>query len=162
MKTCFLLAGLLTAVAVAGPGCGGVQMDTKIDDPNANRVVTGTVEVGDGVVLPPDAVVAVRVEDVAHQGYKDQNAAMLGNPNAPQPVTMPPEVIGEQRIDHPQGPSIPFSVKFSATDQQMAGGLVLEARVSFGGKVRYFNVDSYAINSLNITSPRRIDVNGVR
>ena len=162
MKTCFSVAALLAAIVVAGPGCGGVQMDTKMDDPNANRVVTGTVEVGDGVVLPPDAVVAVRVEDVAHQGYHDENAAMLGNPNAPKPVTMPPEVIGEQRIDHPQGPSIPFAVKFSATDQQMAGGLILEARVSFGGKVRYFNVDSYAINSANIGSPRRVDVNGVR
>ena len=162
MKTCFLLAGLLAAVVVAGPGCGGVQMDTKMEDPNANRVVTGTVEVGEGAMLPADAVIAVRVEDVAHQGYVDQNAALLGNPNAPKPVTMPPEVIGEQRIDHPQGVSIPFAVKFSATDQQMAGGLVLEARISFGGKVRYFNVESYAVNSSNITTPRKVYVNGVR
>jgi len=163
MKTCFLLAGLMAAIAVAGPGCGGVQMDTRVqDDPNANQVVTGTVEVGDGVELPPDAVVAVRVEDVAHQGYHDENALALGNPNAPKPVTMPPQTIGEVRIDHPKGPSIPFTLKFTATDQQMAGGLVLSARVSYGGKVRFFNVDSYAINSTNISSPRRIYVNGVR
>jgi uncharacterized lipoprotein YbaY len=135
---------------------------TTTPDPNANRVVTGTVEVGDGVVLPPDAVVAVRVVDVAHRGYVDQNAAAMGNPNAPQGVTLPPEVIGEQRIDHPVGASIPYTVRFSATDAQMDGGLVLEARVSFDGKVRYFNVESYAINSVNIGSPRRIEVNGVR
>ena len=71
-------------------------------------------------------------------------------------------MIGEQRIAHPVGHSIPFSVRFNATDQQMNGGLVLEARVSYGGKVRFFNVDSYAVNSVNISSPRRVDVNGVR
>jgi len=162
MKPPFHLAGLILAMAAAGAGCGGMQMDTKPADSDGNRVVTGTVEVGDGVTLPPDAVAAVRVVDVAHRGYKDQNALALGKPNSTPGVDLPPQVIGEQRIDHPQGPSIPFAVKFSATDLQMEGGLILEARVSYGGKVKFFNVDSYAVNSANISSPRRIDVNGVR
>jgi len=139
-----------------------VQMDTKLENSDGNRVVTGTVEVGGGVTLPPDTVVAVRVVDVAHRGYQDQNAVALGKANTAPAVDLPPQVIGEQRIEHPDSASIPFAVKFAATDLQMEGGLILEARVSFGGKVQYFNVDSYAVNLANITSPRRIDVNGVR
>jgi uncharacterized lipoprotein YbaY len=170
------IAAAVTAV-IATTGCvSNLQMDTRspsaqnpqavqngqFEESTGNRVVTGTVELGEGIELPPDAMVAVRVVDVAHRGYRDQNALALGKPNPAQGVTLPPEVIGEQRIHHPTGHTVPFSVHFSANDEQMNGGLVLEARVSFAGKVKYFNVESYAINWGNLTSARRIDVNGVR
>lgn len=157
MKTTLLLAALAGLFALSG--CGSVEMDTTpAGDPN--RVVTGTVEVG-ADPLPADAVVAIRVVDQVHHDYQNPNA-VLGEPTATAAVSLPPEVLGELKLTHVQGPSIPFTLKFYCTDDQLAKGLVLEARVSYGGKVRAFNVDSYAVNSGNIGESRQIYVNRVR
>ncbi|HEY3756384.1 MAG TPA: hypothetical protein VGL42_09570 [Opitutaceae bacterium] len=157
MKT-FLLSVALAGLTLLS-GCGSVEVDTTPAG-DSNRVVTGTVEVGGGQ-LPPDAVVAVRVVDQVHHDYQDPNAA-LGVHSATSAVGLPPEVIGELKIPHATGPSVPFTLKFYCTDEQLSRGLVLEARVSYGGKVHYFNVESYALNSGNIGDPRRIYVNQVR
>lgn len=147
------------AACAALTGCGSVEMDTTPAG-NPNHAVSGTVEIGNAN-LPPDVVVTVRLVDQVHHDYQNPNA-VLGEPTATAAVSLPPEVIGEQKLTHVQGPSVPFVLKFYCTDDQLAKGLVLEARVSFGGKVRYFNVESYAVNSGNINDPKRIYVNGVR
>ncbi len=152
---------LLLLSCLAFAGCGHMEVDTAGPVQDSNRVVRGTVEIGNDLPLPADAVVAVRVMDQVHQNYRNPTA-VLGEASATTPLSLPPDIVGEQRITHPAGGSVPFEVKFYATDQQLASGLVLQARVSFGGRVRYFNVESYAVNTRNLEDPRHIYVNQVR
>jgi uncharacterized lipoprotein YbaY len=157
MKIALITAALAGLVVFSG--CGSVEVDTTPAG-DANRIVTGTVEVGTAQ-LPADTVVSVRVVDQVHHDFQDPNAA-LGEHSATAAVSLPPEVIGEVKVPTTSGPSVPFTLKFYCTDDQLSKGLVLEARVSYGGKVRYFNVESYALNSANISEPRRLYVNQVR
>lgn len=155
-----LLAFTLGVLACLGAGCGGMQVQGEsASDPN--RVATGSVELGDAVAPSPDMSVTVRVVDLAHKDFKDPNA-VLGVHSSTPAIAQPPEMLAEQKIDHVTSSSVPFAVKFYASDEQMTGGLILEARVSIKGKVRFFNLESYALNSGNIDTPRRIYVNEVR
>ena len=92
--------------------------------------------------LPPDAVITVRVEDASVSG-------------------MPPDVLGSQTIHAPVSAPIGFSVEYRAEDELLRRGLNIEARVSFGGKVRYYNLNRYVVTLGNASDPHRIYVNPI-
>jgi uncharacterized lipoprotein YbaY len=146
--------------ALALVGCGSVQLDTRPEG-NPNRIVTGTVELGDAGPLPPGAEVAVRVVDPVQSNFRAPTA-VLGEPSTDTPpVELPPKVLGEQRITDGQGSSIPFRVPYYATDDQLRVGLILEARVSLNHRVRFYNVSSYSLNLENAGDSHQIYVNPV-
>jgi uncharacterized lipoprotein YbaY len=157
MKATWILAGL----ALAAAGCANVQLDTQ-GEGDPNRVVVGTVELGDAGPLPDGAVVAVRVEDAAQTTYRSPTA-VLGEPSAAvAPGNLPPKLLGQQTIRDVSGSSIPFRVPYYATDEQLRIGLILQARISVAGKVRYYNVNSYSLNLSNANDPHAVYVNTVR
>lgn len=130
------LSILAAAAALALSGCG--QMDlTPEGDPG--RVLTGTVDVGGEVALPPDTTVTVRVVDTSNAG-------------------MPPVVLGSQTITNPGAAPIGFRVEYRAEDELLRQGLNVEARISFGGKVRYYNLNRYAVTLGNAADEHRITV----
>jgi uncharacterized lipoprotein YbaY len=152
MKNKFLsAAGILAALLSAG--CGHLSLDTA---GNPDRVLNGTVEFSDKVVLPPDTEVRVSVVDQTPP-----------NPATPDPATsatLPtfnrqavaasapgPEVLGEQTIRNPGPPPVAFHVEYTADDDRLRHGLAIEVRVSYGGTVRFFNATQYAV-SLNDVS----------
>ena len=138
-------------------GCGHVDLDLTPEG-NPNRVLTGTVEFPDAVNLPADAVVVVRVLGVLPPNPQAVSG-MLGQPPAPgAQAELPPQVLGEQRIKAPPAPPIPFRIDYRATDDQLSAGLKVEARVSVGGTVRWFNRNSYSINLNNVGDPHTITV----
>jgi uncharacterized lipoprotein YbaY len=110
---------------------------TPEGDPS--RVLKGEVAIGEAVTLPADATVTVRVIDTNTQG-------------------MPPNVLGAQTITNPGVTPIPFHVEFQAEDDLLRLGLNIEVRVSYGGKVQYFNRNHYAVTLGNISDPHRISV----
>jgi uncharacterized lipoprotein YbaY len=128
---------LLAAAAIGLSGCG--QLDLTPEG-NPSRVVTGQVELGEAAALPADAVVTVRVVDASNLG-------------------MPPQVLGSQTISNPGAAPIAFRVEFRAEDEVLRRGLNIEARVSFGGKVRYFNLNRYAVTLGNASDNHRIYAN---
>ena len=134
-----LAALLATAAALAFAGCGQLDL-TPEGDPG--RVLTGRIDLSDGAALPADAVVAVRVVDPSHTG-------------------MPPQVLGSQTLTSPGAAPIGFRVVYRAEDALLRRGLNIEARVSFGGKVRYFNMNQYALNLGNAADPHRVTVNPI-
>ncbi|HEY1792011.1 MAG TPA: YbaY family lipoprotein [Opitutaceae bacterium] len=125
---------LLAACALALSGCGQLDL-TPEGDPS--RVVQGEVNLGD-TALPPDAVVTVRVVD---------------------PSQTPPLTLGSQTIRSPGASPVPFKVDFRAEDDLLRRGLNIEARVSIGGHLRFYNVDRYVVTLGNITGTQRIRVN---
>lgn len=132
-STCALLAA---AAALVLSGCG--QMDlTPEGDPG--RVLVGTVDVGEPTALPSDAVVTVRIVGESTAG-------------------MPPVVLGSQTIANPGVAPVSFRVEYRADDEALRQGLNVEARISYGGKVRYFNVNKYAVTLGNAADEHRISV----
>jgi uncharacterized lipoprotein YbaY len=130
------LSILAAAAALALSGCG--QMDlTPEGDPG--RVLTGTVDVGGEVALPSDTTVTVRVVDTSGAG-------------------MPPVVLGSQTITNPGAAPIAFRVEYRAEDEVLRRGLNVDARISFGGKVRYYNLNRYAVTLGNAADEHRIAV----
>lgn len=117
-------------------GCGQLDL-TPEGDPS--RVLTGEVELGQPAPLPADTVVTVRIVDTTVTG-------------------MPPQVLGSQTIRNPGVSPIPFRVEYRAEDDVLRRGLNIEARVSFGGKVQYFNRNNYAVTLGNAADTHRISV----
>ncbi len=133
------LRGAIAATALALCGCGQLDL-TPEGDPG--RVLTGRVELSDGATLPADTVVTVRVVDPTNTG-------------------MPPEVLGSQTLTNPGAAPIEFRVVYQAEDEVLRRGLNIEARVSTGGKVRYFNRDKYALILGSAADPHVITVNPI-
>ncbi|MGH7994785.1 MAG: hypothetical protein ACREFX_00375 [Opitutaceae bacterium] len=139
-------------------GCAAAQFDIRPEG-DTNRVVTGTVELGDAGPLAAEAKVVVRVIDAAQSDYRAPTA-VLGEPSVEPPRTaLPPRVLGEQLIADAKGSSIPFRVAYRATDEQLRIGLVLDARISVGRKVEYYTVNGYSLNLRNADEPHALDVN---
>jgi uncharacterized lipoprotein YbaY len=132
MKTARILIALAALAALTG--CG--QMDFTPEG-NPARVLTGEISLGDAGALPADAVVTVRVID----------SGALG---------MPPRVLGAQTITNPGASPVAFRVEYTAEDELLRQGLNIEARVSFGGKVQYFNRNHYAVTLGNVSDTHRI------
>jgi uncharacterized lipoprotein YbaY len=151
------VAAAAVAAALGLGGCGQVGVEvTPFGNPN--RVLTGTVELPAGASLPADTVVVVRVLGVL-PGNPQAVTGLLGQQPAPgMQAEQPPQVLGEQTIRNPGPPPVPFRIEYSATDDQLRTGLKLEARVSVGGKVRWFNVNSYSINLDNVGEARSVAV----
>jgi uncharacterized lipoprotein YbaY len=132
MKSTFAIL----AAALVLCGCG--QMDlTPEGDPG--RVLTGTVDIGEETALPADATVTVRVVDASD-------------------ATMPPVVLGSQTISDPGVAPIAFRVEYRAVDDLLRQGLNVEARIAYGGKVRYYNLNKYAVTLGNAADAHRIAV----
>jgi uncharacterized lipoprotein YbaY len=131
------LLGILSAAALALSGCG--QLDLTPEG-NPSRVLVGQVEIGGDALLPADTVVTVRVVDASAVG-------------------MPPQVLGSQTIRNPGIAPVPFRVEYRAEDELLRSGLNVEVRVSYGGKVRYFNLNRYAVTLGNAADTHRIRVN---
>ena len=71
---------------------------------------------------------------------------------------MPPSVLGAQTIASPGSLPVAFSVEYRAEDDLLRKGLDIEVRVSFGGKVRYFNRNKYVVTLGNVDDTHRINV----
>jgi uncharacterized lipoprotein YbaY len=164
MKNPFLLAGCAAMAAVLCAGCGHLSLASEGDP---DRVLTGSVQFSDAVVLPPGTEVVVRVID---QTPPNPNAVnmMAGStmPMTTQPnvaATAPgPEVLGEQTITNPTSVPVPYSVEYHAEDDALRRGLAIEVRVSIGGTVRYFNATQYAVTLSDVSDPHDISVEPAR
>lgn len=133
--------GIVAALAaLTFAGCGQLDL-TPEGDPA--RVLAGRVELGDGAALPAGSEITVRVVDGSIAG-------------------MPPQVLGSQTVHNPGGGApIEFRVEYRAEDWLLRQGLNIEVRVSYGGKVRYYNRNRYAVTLGNAADIHRITVNPV-
>lgn len=142
-----LLSCLASWAALLAAGCSHIEI-TREGDPH--RTVAGTVEYRSEIQLPEDAVVVVRVVDMA--GTEQARAAAskdlpLGGRAKTEPV---PAVLGEQTITGAKGGSIPFSIDFEADDSLLRHGVNIDARISYGGKVRFRTVSGHVLTLGNV------------
>ena len=151
--------GLFAAAGWLAGGCG--HLDTA-GEGNPDRVLTGTLTCAEGGSLPPDAVVAVRVVDPQRSTEKAPTA-ILGSPSlASQGSAIPPKQLGDQVIRHPGSFPVSFRIEYTALDEELRRGLMIEARISYGGRVQYFNISGSAVTLNNFSDPHTVTVNRVR
>lgn len=157
-STLVFLLGACMAL-VAGSGCGSITVTPEGD---SNRVITGRVNFRSDLVLPPDAVVVVRLLDTAAT-QQMRSAANKDLPVVSRPAADPtPQVLGEQTIKSPAPGTVPFRIEYQASDSLLRHGLNLEARISYGGQVRLRTVMMRAVTLGNATDPHEVSVQSVQ
>ena len=151
------LAGLVVPLFF---GCGHVDFTPAgMGDPS--RVLTGTISAQGDDVLPADTEVAIEVVDPQRTTEKAPNS-VLGEPaTVPLQSTLPPKVLGKQLLKNPGQFPIAYRVEYTAVDEALQRGLIVQVRISYGGKVRFFNVNSSSVNTSNMSDPHRISVNAL-
>ena len=131
----FLALIALTVLA----GCGHLEV-TPEGDPN--RVLNGTVNLRMPADLPGDASRVVRVvENVRPE---------VGR-----------RVLGEQAVARAGPAPVAFRVEFQASDAMLRRGVNVEARISAGGKLRYYNVNANGLTLSALDLPYFIVVDPV-
>ena len=149
------LAGLIVPLLF-----GSGHMDfTPAGTGDPSRVLTGTISAQDNDTLPADAEVAVEVVDPQRTLEKAPSSVLGEPPSVPLQSTLPPKVLGEQLIKNPGQFPIAFRVEYTAVDEALQRGLIVQVRISYGGKVRFFNVNSSSVTLSNLSDPHRISVN---
>lgn len=152
----FLLVGIVALLAETG--CEQIST-TRGGDPE--RVIAGTVIIPGESPLPADAVVLVRLIDlVASTPVRRTTANDL--PVADRPKADPvPQVLGEQTISGGGTSRVAFRIEYRADDTMLRHGLNLEARVSYGGRVRFRTVTFRAVTLGNANDPHFVSVESV-
>ncbi len=138
MKTSPLLFLATALILVGATSCSHIEIKPEGDP---DRVLTGSVNFS-SPELPPNSVVTVRLLNVGEAGA-------------------PANVLGEQKIENPGPPPVPFKIEYYADDSVLRRGLQLEARIAVGGKLRFYNVSSHVVTLSNATDPHEIWVNAI-
>jgi uncharacterized lipoprotein YbaY len=164
MKNSFLLSGCAALAALFSAGCGHMSLDTEGDP---HRVLTGTVEFSDPIVLPPGTEVRVSVVDetppppAANPGDNLNAMPALNRTNAPA-LAPGPEVLGETTIQDPGATPVAFRVEYVADDDRLRRGLAIQVRVSYGGTVRFFNATQYEVSLNDVSDLHQVWVEPAR
>jgi hypothetical protein len=159
MKLSSLLPLVAALVLFFTPGCGHLDVAPEGDP---NRVVTGTVNVRMDLIPPGDAEIVVRVVEPPDITAAPTTAAkdlVIGERGT---QARPENVVAQQVIRAPAGMPAPFRVEFRASDDTMRRGLNIEARISWGGQLRFRTIESQAITLATVGAPQTIWVEPVR
>jgi uncharacterized lipoprotein YbaY len=164
MKNSFLLSGCAALAALFSVGCGHMALDTEGDP---HRILAGTVQFSDPIVLPSDAEVRVSVVDenppppAANPGDNLNAMPVLNRPNN-SALAPGPEVLGETTIRGPGPTPVAFRVEYVADDDRLRRGLAIQVRVSYGGTVRYFNATQYQVSLGDVSELHQVSVEPAR
>ncbi|NBW86397.1 MAG: hypothetical protein EBR23_06110 [Planctomycetia bacterium] len=146
----WLAAGAGLALAA---GCANLEA-VSYGDPH--RTVHGTVEFRAEAPLPEDAVVVVRIVDMAGTEQIRSSAGRdlpIGDRAKAEPV---PQVLAEQTIKGASSRAVPFQLEFDANDDLLRHGLNIDARISVGGKVRYRTASAHVLTLGNVEYPHAV------
>ena len=156
MKTLRFFSFTLLAGALAG--CGSLEVTHGT---NPDRVLAGTVNVG--TALPAGAEIVVRL--LAPPATQDPlRAAGADMPVITRPTVQSSErVVAEQTVTLTAGTSdpVPFRLTYFAEDAVMRRGLTVDARVSFGGHLRYRTIQAHAITLNSSFNQQEVSVQPV-
>ncbi len=125
---------------------------------NPERVLTGTVNVRMDLMPPGDAELIVRLVDPAQIAVGTNQVASdlaIGERGGRE---LPETVVAQQVIRTPTTFPVTFRLEFTATDAQLRHGLNLEARLWWGAKLRFRNLEAQVVTLENVDSPQTIGI----
>ncbi len=159
MKLFRLAPFAVSAVVLIGAGCGSIDVAPA---GNPDRVLTGTVNAG--VPLPVGTEVVVRVLASATNQEMARPATAADMPVVTRPMPQNVErVLGEQTqiLSASTSDPVPFRLQYFAEDAMLRRGLALEARISFGGRLRFRTINGQVITLGSAPYPQEITVQPV-
>lgn len=159
MKRFPLVSLLAAALLLMTASCGHVDL-TPESDPN--RIVTGTVNVRMDLLPPPDSEVSIRLvepSDLTAAPAVASPGLVIGERGT---RSRPEVVVAEQVIRAPAAMPVPFRLEFRADDTALRRGLNIEARISWGGKIRFRTVDAQVVTLATVAQPQTVWVEPVR
>lgn len=132
---------------------GCANLDVAAEGP-VNRVLSGTVSSQMG--FPAGSEVVVRVVDTSGRVPSRTHIALPLAERVPPPIAE--RVLGEhvQTLAAAASEAVPFQIEYQADDGLLRRGLTIEARVSYGGRVRFRSVNAKVVTLAS--SPYRHDV----
>jgi uncharacterized lipoprotein YbaY len=159
MKRTLIL--LLTSVflVLGGSGCGHLDLAPET---NPGRTVTGTINVHMSLMPPPDAELVVRVVEPADTTTAPTTAGrdmVIGERGSRE---RPERIVAEQKIQAPASFPVSFKLEFTADDHAMRRGFNIEARISWGGRLRFRNLEAQAITLNTLGEPQIVWMEPVR
>ncbi len=155
MKIPMLFLSLAAALLLAGTGCG--HLDTS-GEGDPNRIVSGVVNVRMNLLPPPDCQVVVRLiepPDVTAAPTAASKDMVIGERGTRE---RPEQVVAEQVIRAPAALPVPFQLEFHADDAQLRHGFNIEARISWGGRLRFRNIESQAVTLDTVAKKQTISL----
>ena len=140
MKTRIFPLTAALGILVLSAGCGHLDV---APESSPNRVLNGTLTTG--VALPAGAEIMVRM--VARTGAEPVRPAGGDLPVASRPGQATERILGEhvQTLAAAAGEPVPFRIEYEADDAMVRRGLNLEARVFYGGRVRFRTVNAHVV-----------------
>jgi hypothetical protein len=157
MKSALLFLAVL-GLALTGAGCGHVDLRPEGDP---QRTVSGIVTMTPDLLFPEDTEVVVRVIDTAPGRPV---SAIGGDSTLPDRSTLPKveRIIGEKIVRAPGAKPVAFTVEFTADDAALRRGLTIEARISWGGQLRWRSMSNHVITLSNLSRKQEVWVDAVR
>jgi uncharacterized lipoprotein YbaY len=147
-----LLSLIAAGLSFALAGCSHLDL---APEGNPNRVLNGTVTFTGG--LPTGAEVSVRVLDSSPRDFGPRTNSELPLGDRATPVAAD-RMVGEQvqTLAAPTIEPVPFRLEYLATDAMLRHGLNVEARISYGGRVRFRTIQAHVLTLAS--APFRHDV----
>ncbi|MBI5767565.1 MAG: hypothetical protein HZA93_07200 [Verrucomicrobia bacterium] len=130
-------------------GCASASLDLR-PETDPNRVLRGTVNFRSEKPLPADAEIYVRVIDPSSTEQTRLAASRDLPVQTRAQVPLMPTILAEQRVPLAAGFALPFQIEFTASDEVMRRGVNVEARISFGGAVRYRTISAHLVTLSNV------------
>lgn len=154
MKTLRLASFAALAALLLGSGCGTLDLASG---GNPDRVLKGVVSSGEPLPAGAEILVRIMAPVSANESLQAQkNDLALATRPSPRGTE---RVLGEhtQRLAAATIEPVPFQIDYNSDDAQLRRGLVVEARISVNGKVRYRTINSHVVTLAS--SPFRQEVN---
>ena len=141
-----VLAALAAAIS---PGCSSLDLNREVE---VNRVITGTVNVGQS--LPAGTEVVVRALEMPGLGAR----APMNAPAERVPVVATERILAEFTVtlSAPVPDGLPFRISLGADDTRLQRGFLLEGRVVYGGRLRFRTVDAHVVTAQSAAYPQRV------
>ncbi len=151
----FAACGLLLATV----GCSHLDV-TGEGDPN--RVFTGMVKARTSLVPPSDAKLLIRItepQDVARGSTTVANNLVIGERGT---QLTPEHVLAEVPIAAPSELPVPFRIECRISDAMLRRGVNIEARLSWGGKMRFRTMQAQVVTLSTAGEPQTVWIESVQ
>lgn len=145
------------AALLLSAGCNSIDVTSG---GISSRVLNGTVAAGMGLPAGSEITVRLFAVSAAPEGPRPANNELV-------PLLRPTQggerVLGEQTQKLAAGTAdpVPFQIEYTADDATVRHGLNVEARISFGGKLRYRTINAHVVTLASSAFRQEVAVQSV-
>ncbi|WP_094506875.1 META domain-containing protein [Brucella thiophenivorans] len=142
-KTLSIVAALTAGIGMLGGAAMFVTTSMPTASIAAEKTISGKAIYRERIALPPEAHLIVQLVDVSL-------------------ADAPSKIIGETRIEAPQGSPIPFAISFDTDKVEPQHTYALQARIAAGDTLWFVNDERYTVDPKDAAAPIELKLVMVR